>query len=82
MMTPEQIAINVTTAAINTEHNNIAMAQMNKQYYQDKIDQGTVITDHESQDIQFWSDTLSNSQGRLEWLQNRLATLNAEALSE
>ena len=80
MMTPEQIATNVTIAAINTERNNIAMADMNKQFYQDKIDQGFVLTDNESNDLQFWATAVSNATAKLEWLENRLINLNAQNL--
>lgn len=80
MMTPEQIAINVTIAAINTERNNIAMAEMNKQFYQDKVDQGFVLTDNESHDLLFWADAVSNASTKLQWLEARLVTLNEQAL--
>ena len=79
-MTPEQIAINVTIAAINTERNNIAMAEMNKQFYQDKVDQGFILTDNESHDLQFWADAVSSATSKLQWLENRLVGLNTQAL--
>jgi hypothetical protein len=80
MMTSEQIAINVTIAAMNTERNNIAMAEMNKQFYQDKVDQGFMLTDNESHDLQFWADAVTAATTKLEWLESRLAGLNAQAL--
>lgn len=80
MMTPEQIAINVTVAAINTERNNIAMAEMNKQFYQDKVSQGLILSDNESHDLQFWADAVSSAHTKLEWLEARLVSLNEQAL--
>lgn len=80
MITNEQIAINVTVAAMNTERNNIAMAEMNKQFYQDKADQGFILSDNESHDLQFWADAVSAATSKLEWLENRLANLNTQAL--
>jgi hypothetical protein len=81
MMTTEQIAINVTIAGINTERNNIAMAQMNKEFYQDKLSQGLVLTDNESHEIQFWADAANSAESKLAWLEQRLANFNTN-LSE
>lgn len=81
-MTPGQIEVNVTIAAINTEKNNIANAEMQIAFYQHKINSGIEVTDHDSGDIQFWTNNLINYRLRLEWLQTRLDALNAAAVGE